>query len=103
MDDFIVVGEYFNRCLENLVEVLKRCEDSNLVLNWEKCHFSLKMGRVLGLGISKKGVEVGKVKVEAIKKLPPPILIKYYRTFERSEGFYKNFINVFSKIVLPLC
>ena len=39
MDDFSVVGESFERCLNNLSEVLKRCEECNLVLNWEKCHF----------------------------------------------------------------
>ena len=33
MDDFSVVGDSFKRCLTNLSEVLKRCEDCNLVLN----------------------------------------------------------------------
>ena len=42
MDDFSVVGDSFERCLNNLSEVLKRCEDCNLVLNWEKCHFMVK-------------------------------------------------------------
>ena len=39
MDDFSVYGDYFDACLSNLTLVLKRCMDSNLVLNWEKCHF----------------------------------------------------------------
>ena len=34
VDDFFVVGDSFKRCLKNLSEVLKRCEDCNLVLNW---------------------------------------------------------------------
>ena len=58
MDDFSVVGESFERCLNHLSEVLKRCEDSNLVLNWEKCHFMVKEGIVLGYHISEKGIEV---------------------------------------------
>ena len=55
MDDFSVVGDSFERCLTNLSEVLKRCEDFNLVLNWEKCHFMVTEGIVLGRRISRKG------------------------------------------------
>jgi len=39
MDDFSVYGSSFEACLENLCKVLARCEEKNLVLNWEKCHF----------------------------------------------------------------
>ena len=39
MDNFSVVEASFDKCLENLFPVLKRCEETNLVLNWEKCHF----------------------------------------------------------------
>ena len=72
MDDFSVVGDSFERCLNNLSEVLKRCEDCNLVLNWEKCHFMVKEGIVLGHRISEKGIEVDRAKVEVIERLPPP-------------------------------
>ena len=58
MDDFSVVGDSFERCLTNLSVILKRCEDCNLVLNWEKCHFMVKEGIVLGHRISEKGIEV---------------------------------------------
>ena len=76
MDDFSVVGDLYDHCLEHLVEVLKRCEDRNLVLNWEKCHFMVKEGIVLGHRISEKGIEVDRAKVEVIEKLPPPISVK---------------------------
>ena len=39
MDDFSVLGNSFDNCLENLRSVLVRCEETNLVLNWEKCPF----------------------------------------------------------------
>ena len=58
IDDFSMVGDLFERCLINLSEVLKRCEGCNLVLNWEKCHFMVKEGIVLGHCISEKGIEV---------------------------------------------
>ncbi|KAL4376854.1 hypothetical protein GQ457_02G025420 [Hibiscus cannabinus] len=73
MDDFSGTGETFDSCLLNLAKVLKRCEEADLVLNWEKCHFMVNEGTVLGHKISSKGIEVDKAKVEVIEKLPPPI------------------------------
>ena len=48
MDDFSILGNSFNNCLENLRLVLVRCEETNLMLNWEKCHFMVQEGLVLG-------------------------------------------------------
>ncbi|GKE50493.1 reverse transcriptase domain-containing protein [Tanacetum coccineum] len=48
MDDFSVFGSSFDHCLKTLEKMLKRCEETNLVLNWEKCHFMVKEGIVLG-------------------------------------------------------
>ncbi|GJZ49622.1 reverse transcriptase domain-containing protein [Tanacetum coccineum] len=72
MDDFLVFGDSFSSCLSHLDKMLKRCEDTNLVLNWEKCHFMVKEGIVLGHKISKSGIEVDKAKVDVIAKLPHP-------------------------------
>ena len=52
MDDFSVIGSTFDDCLHNLTLVLKRCMATNLVLNWEKCHFMVREGIVLGHRIS---------------------------------------------------
>ena len=70
MDDFSVYGTSFSNCLHNLNEVLQRCEDTNPVLNWEKCHFMVQEGIVLGHKVSGKGIELDKAKIDAIKKLP---------------------------------
>nr|GEW79963.1 reverse transcriptase domain-containing protein [Tanacetum cinerariifolium] len=48
MDDFLVFGDTFSSCLTNLDKMLNRCEETNLVLNWEKCHFMCREGIVLG-------------------------------------------------------
>ncbi|GJS51171.1 reverse transcriptase domain-containing protein [Tanacetum coccineum] len=69
MDDFSVFRDSFASCLSNLDKMLKRCEDTNLVLNWEKCHFMCKEGIVLGHKISKSGIEVDRAKVDALKYL----------------------------------
>ena len=76
MDDFSVYGSSFDDCLNNLDRVLQRCKDTNIVLNWEKCHFMVTEGIVLGHKISERGIEVDKAKVDAIEKMPYPIDIK---------------------------
>ncbi|GKA76809.1 reverse transcriptase domain-containing protein [Tanacetum coccineum] len=82
MDDFSVFGDSFSSCLSYLDKMLKRCEDTNLVLNWEKCHFMVKEGIVLGHKISKSGIEVDRAKVDVIAKLPPPTSVKGIRRAE---------------------
>nr|GEY60687.1 retrovirus-related Pol polyprotein [Tanacetum cinerariifolium] len=44
MDDFFVFGNSFQSCLSHLEKMLKRCEDTNLCLNWEMSHFMVKEG-----------------------------------------------------------
>ncbi|GJR68412.1 reverse transcriptase domain-containing protein [Tanacetum coccineum] len=76
MDDFSIFGDSFSSCLAHLDKMLQRCEDTNLVLNWEKCHFMVKEGIVIGHKISKNGIEVDRAKVDVIEKLPHPTTIK---------------------------
>nr|GEV67906.1 DNA-directed DNA polymerase [Tanacetum cinerariifolium] len=80
MDDFSVFGNSFQTCLSYLEKMLKRCEDTNLCVNWEKSHFMVKEGIVLIHKISKNGIEVDKAKVDVIAKLPHPTTVKAYKT-----------------------
>ena len=72
------------------------------MLNWEKCHFMVQEGIVLGHQISARGIEVDKAKIEAIEKLPPPSSVKGIRSFLGHAGFYRLFIKDFSRIAKPL-
>ncbi|GJU49567.1 reverse transcriptase domain-containing protein [Tanacetum coccineum] len=102
MDDLSVFGNSFDKCLNNLDKMLQRCKDANLVLNWEKCHCMVKEGIVLGQKVSGAGLEVDKVKIDVISKLPPPTNVKGFRSFLEHAGFYRHFIKDFSKISRPL-
>nr|GEV21990.1 reverse transcriptase domain-containing protein [Tanacetum cinerariifolium] len=102
IDDFSVFGNSFSTCLTNLERMLKRCEDTKLALNWEKSHFMVKEGIILGHKISKKGTEVDKAKIKVISKLPHPTTIKGIRSFLGHARFYRRFIKDISKISRPM-
>nr|GFA34197.1 reverse transcriptase domain-containing protein [Tanacetum cinerariifolium] len=102
MDDFSIFENSFETCLSYLEKMLKGCEDTNLSLNWEKSHFMVKEGIVLGHKILKNRVEVDKAKVDVITKLPHPTTIKGIRSFLGHVGFYRRFIQDFLKIAWPM-
>nr|GEU55895.1 reverse transcriptase domain-containing protein [Tanacetum cinerariifolium] len=77
-------------------QMLKRCEDTNLCLNWEKSHFMVKEGIVLGYKISKQGIKVDKAKVDVIIKLPHPTTVKGIRSFLEC-------VDVFRTLKTKLC
>nr|GEV95076.1 uncharacterized protein [Tanacetum cinerariifolium] len=90
MEDFSVFRNSFQTCLSHLEKMLKRCEDTNLCLNWEKSHFMVKEGIVLGHKISKNKIEVNKAKVEIIANLPHPTTVNPVDdpSFEKDTPFF---------------
>lgn len=70
MDDFSVFVALFDECFKNLGMLLTRCEETNLVLNREKCHFMVQEDIIFGYRISPKGIEVNKAKIQVIEPTP---------------------------------
>ena len=101
-DDFSVFGSSFDNCLDNLQKILKRCEEKKLVLNWEKCHFMVTQGVVLGHVISVDGIQVDKAKINLISGLLILKSIRDIRSFLGYPGFNRRFIKDFSAISQPL-
>ena len=101
-DDFSVFGPSFDTCLEHLTQILNVCVKKCLVLSWEKSHFMLREGIVLGHLVSSKGLEVDKAKVKVIQDLVLPKSIKELRSFLGHVGFYCRFIQDFAKVLKPL-
>ena len=99
MDDFSVFGNSFGNCISNSEQVLMRYEETNLVLNWEKCHFMVQEGIILGHKVTNDGIEVDKAKIEVIDKLPPPTIVKGIRSFLGHAGFYRRLLKSFQAIV----
>nr|GEZ42192.1 reverse transcriptase domain-containing protein [Tanacetum cinerariifolium] len=89
MEDFSIFGNSFENRLSRLDKMLQRCEDTNLSLYWEKSHFMVKEGIVLGHKISKNEIEVDKAKINVISKLPHPTMVKGVVLGQHHEKHFK--------------
>ena len=97
MDDFSVYGDTYEEALANLEKVLIHCQEINLSLSHEKCRMLFTKGVVLGYIISQNGIEVDPAKIRVISNLSVPQNQKDIRSFLGRAGYYRCFIENFTR------
>lgn len=102
LDDIIVLGETFERHLENLSEIFRRLRAANLRLNPDKCQFGRKSLRYLRHLVTSEGIRTDPEKVSAIQNLPEPTNVRGIRRFLGIASWYRRFVPDFSRIAAPL-
>lgn len=102
LDDIIVFSKTLEEHEARLTKVLSRLRENGLKLSPEKCRFFQTSVRYLGHIVSRSGVETDPQKTEALKTWPRPQTLKDLRSFLGFSGYYRRFVEGYSKIVKPL-
>ncbi|KMQ88105.1 enzymatic polyprotein endonuclease reverse [Lasius niger] len=102
LDDIVIYGSSLEDHNKRLTEVLRRLRENNLKLQPDKCEFLRKEVIYLGHIISENGIMTDPSKLTAIKNFPAPKRIKDIQSFIGLAGYYRIFIEDFSRIAKPL-
>lgn len=102
MDDFSVFGNSFQEALKNLEKVLLRYQEAHLALSDKMCRLMCKAGVLLGHLVSDKGIQVDPAKKEVLLHLLAPKTQREVRSLLGHAGYYRRFIENFSRIATPL-
>ena len=102
LDDILVIGETFEKHMDNLKKVLERLQEADLHLKMKKCHFVQTSAEYLGYLVSSQGISVDPRKVEAILNFPVPVDLKSLKSFLGLASYYRRFVPQFSKVAHPL-
>nr|GEV95602.1 hypothetical protein [Tanacetum cinerariifolium] len=107
MDYFSVFSNSFDQCLDNLDKMLARCEETNFVLNWEKCHFTVKEDKKEAKNLAAdhlsrlKNPNMGELTEEEIAdEFPDEHLMILKARFNDDEPWYADYVNyILGKLV----
>ena len=102
IDDIIVFSRSIREHIEYLATVFKALENAGLCLKRSKCHFGQPKIEYLGHVIDKEGIRVNKNNVKKALELVEPTSKDLVHSFLGLVGYYRRFINGFSKIARPL-
>eukprot|EP00253_Pinus_taeda_P021920 PITA_21920 len=102
MDDFTPYGEDFDPALDTLEKVLQRCIATRLCLSHEKCYMMMTEGLILGHYILAAGIQVDPAKIQILLLIPTPTTQTEVCSFLGFSGYYRRFIEQYSRIAAPL-
>ena len=102
LDDLLVFSRTLEEHVQKLDKVLSRLEEFGLKLNPDKCQFVHSSVKCLGHVISADGVQTDPDKVSAVTTWPRPQNVRELKSFLGFAGYYRRFIQHYSKIAKPL-
>jgi len=101
-DDIIIPAKPEKEAVENIIEVLKRCSEYELLINFKKCHFLKTKIEYLGHIIENQKISPSLSKTHAVTSFPVPTNLKQLQGFLGLVGYFRKFIANFSQIAKPL-
>ena len=102
LDDILIYSETLEEHTEHVSKILRELSKHGLHLKPEKCEFHCQEVRYLGLIIGTEGIQMDRVKVEAIRNWPTPERLHDVRPFLSFANFYRRFIKGYSEVIRPM-
>nr|GFB92415.1 putative reverse transcriptase domain-containing protein [Tanacetum cinerariifolium] len=102
IDDILVFSKSTEEHEDHLRTVLQTLRQEKLYAKFSKCEFWLSSVAFLGHIVSAEGITMDPGKVEAITKWPRPMSVTEVPSFLGLAGYYRRFVEGFSRLALPL-